>query len=163
MDLPHRLLMGLSHIAPREVSYGVGGVEVFAADKLQDAQLGYSVTPDGASLCNGEVGAWQPHWIVIGYELGCGDPLIVDTSEAALPVVTAVHGQGAWEPEPVAISLEAFGRSLERFPRVSKGRATPVERDRNPLADADRAAFQTRIAEINNGAVADFWVLLLVC
>ena len=68
------------------------------------------------------------------------------------------------EPEPVAISIEAFVRSLEEFARISEGRTNPVERDTNPLSDDERETFLRRVAELNGSQFnPDFWAALLEC
>jgi hypothetical protein len=147
-----------------EVSYGCGGIRLFSDGELQEAQVGYSVAPDGTSLCSGEDGAWQPRWVVIGYETACGDPLFIDTADPALPVLRAMHGEGAWEPEPVAISVEAFASSLKEFALISRGRSNPVEREDNPLPDAARREFLSRVAELNERRIEpDFWAAILEC
>ena len=77
----------------------------------------------------------------MGYETGCGDPLFVDTGVSELPVFTAMHGEGAWEPVQVAISVEAFAKCIEEFSRISVGRNNRVEREANPVSDGERVAF----------------------
>jgi hypothetical protein len=145
-----------------EIAYGCGGIKLFSAAEIEHGQVGYSVAPDGKSLCSLDRGAWRPNWTVIGYETACGDPLFIDTDDSGLPVLTAIHGEGSWKPQPVAISLDAFVRSLEEFARISEGRSNPVERDNNPLSDADRASFLRRVAELNGAQFeSDFWAGLL--
>jgi hypothetical protein len=115
-------------------------------------------------LCSRNRGAWQPSWTVIGYETACGDPLFIDTADSALPVLTAIHGEGAWEPQPVAISIDAFVQSLEEFARISVGRDNPVESDNNPLPEAERDKFLRRVEELNGMQFkSDFWGVLLEC
>jgi len=147
-----------------EVSYGCGGIRLFGAGEVEDGQVGYSVAPDGTSLCAGEAGAWQPNWVVIGYETACGDPLFVDIDAAALPVFTAMHGQGAWEPVPVAASAEAFAMCVKELSRISVGRSNPVECEANPVSENERTVFLRRIAELNQSKSApEFWAVLLEC
>jgi hypothetical protein len=113
-------------------------------------------------LCSGETGAWQPNWIVIGCETACGDPLFVDLDAAALPVFTAMHGEGAWEPVQVAASIEAFAKCIEEFSRISVGRSNPIEREANPVSDDERTVFLRHIAELNRTSSApEFWDVLL--
>jgi hypothetical protein len=126
MKLPDRYNKLRENWPSDEVSYGSGGIKLFGAGELENGQLGYSVAPDGSSLCSGENGAWRPNWVVIGYKTGLGDPLFVDTDLATLPVFTAMHGEGAWEPVLVAASVEAFGICIEEFARISEGRSNPV-------------------------------------
>jgi hypothetical protein len=162
MNLPPRYNEGRAALPVDEVAYGCGGIKLFGADEIEQRQVGYSVAPDGKSLCSRDRGAWRPNWTVIGYETACGDPLFIDTDDSALPVLTAIHGEGSWEPQPVANSFDAFVRSLEEFARISEGRGNPVERDNKPLSDADRDSFLRRVAELNGPQFEpDFWAVLL--
>jgi hypothetical protein len=147
---------------PDEVSFGAGGIELFPAAEIERLQVGYSVKPDGSSLCAGDDGAWQPTWIVIGKETGLGDPIFIDSSSAALPVYTAMHGEGIWESNPVASTAEAFAGCFNELSRIAAGRANPAELDANPLRDDERAQFLARIAELNGTSIApEFWDLIL--
>jgi hypothetical protein len=51
---------------------------------------------------------WSETWLVIGHDEDLGDPLFVDLADEGLPVFTAMHGQGVWEPEQVVPSLRAL-------------------------------------------------------
>jgi len=144
-----------------QIEFGVGGVSLFKESEVEAGQIGYSVAPDGSSLC-GKDGAWQPNWIVIGTETACGDPLIVDTADPALPVLADFHGRGEWEPARIAISIEAFVLSLKEFARIARGRTTPAERDANPVTETERDDFFNRVSSANEGrAEMDFWCALL--
>jgi len=73
-----------------------------------------------------------------------------------------MHGDGSWDPVPVAISLRVFAKCLEEFARISKGRTFPVELENNPVTDEERGVFLARIAELNNNQLEpDFWGVLL--
>ncbi len=147
---------------PAEVSFGCGGINLFTAEELEKGQVGYAIAPDGTSLSKGCDGAWKSDWLVIGYEIGCGDPLFIDTGDSALPVFTATHGEGAWEPVMVANSVETFARCVQEFSFISAGRGNPVECDNNPLSDEDRRSFLDRIAQANGTTIApEFWDILL--
>lgn len=74
---------------------------------LDAAQVGYATDAQGRDLTSGE-GRWQPQWLVIGTDFFLGDPYFVDLSRPDLPVFTAMHGAGKWDPEPVAKSLQDF-------------------------------------------------------
>jgi len=164
MNLPSRYREVRAALPVDEVAYGCGGIKLFGAAEIEHGQVGYSVARDGKSLCSRDLGAWRPNWTVIGYETACGDPLFIDTDDSALPVLTAVHGEGAWEPQAVAISIDAFARLLEEFARISEGRSNPVERDNNPLSDAQRGTFLRRVAELNGTQFeTEFWTVLLEC
>jgi hypothetical protein len=162
VKVPESYSTVLEAMPVNEVSYGVGGIKLFSAAELEQGQLGYGVAPDGKSLCSGEDGAWQPTWIAIGYETACGDPLFIETDEPTLPVLTAIHGEGYWEPMPVAISFDAFVRQINDFARIAKGRSNPVELDDNPLPDTERDSFLERVDEMNERQFdSSFWAVLL--
>jgi len=145
-----------------EISFGSGGIRLFRLPEIEREQVGYSISQDGASLCKEGDGAWQPSWIVIGRETACGDPLILETSDPALPVLFAIHGEGTWEPEVIAVSFDAFLASLEEFARISAGRGNPAARDANPMGERERDAFLTRISGLNDQKIQiDFWEALL--
>ena len=146
---------------PEEISYDIGGIKLFPVAELEQAQVGYSLGPDGKSLCGDNDGDWRSSWIVIGHETACGDPLFIDTNDTALPVLTAIHGEGAWEPRPVAISIKAFAQCLEVFSHISSNRRNPVELENNPLSEGERSAFLHRIAELNERKFQpEFWNVL---
>jgi hypothetical protein len=145
-----------------EVNFGIGGIKLFSLVELDGAQIGYSVAPDGKPLWGNEPGAWQASWVVIGYETGCGDPLFIDTHAIALPVFTAIHGEGEWEPFQIASSFEVFARCVEEFSRIAIGRSNPVELAANPVRDDERSMYLRRIAEMNQSHSApEFWDVLL--
>jgi len=116
MKLPDRYNEVRESLPSTEVSFGCGGIKLFSLAEIENGQLGYSVAPDGRSLCSGETGAWQPNWVVIGYETACGDPLFIDIRGAALPVFTAIHGEGAWEPVQVVHLSKRLRSVLESSP-----------------------------------------------
>jgi hypothetical protein len=94
---------------PRAITRAILGdkveVELFASSALDTAQIGYSRTADGDSLVGGG-GSWQAEWFVIGCDAELGDPVFVDLSLPELPVLSAMHGMGVWEPFQIAESLE---------------------------------------------------------
>jgi hypothetical protein len=161
--MPQSYLTLRETIPFEELSYGCGGIKLFRPSELNEGQVGYSVSSDGKSLCTGEQGAWRPNWLVIGYETACGDPLFIDNHDSALPVFTAMHGEGDWEPKPVAVSFEAFAKILAEFARIAHERSNPVALDANPLPAHQRDAFLAHTTELNGGLDAGFWAVLLEC
>ncbi len=161
MKIPERYIEIRRNLPIAEVSFGCG-IKLLSVAEVEDGQIGYSVGPDGKSLCSGVTGAWEPNWIVIGCETACGDPIFIDIRAVALPVFTAIHGEGTWEPTQIATSIEAFVKCIQEFSRISVGRKNPVEHDANPLSEADRTAFLRRIARVNQATTApEFWDVLL--
>lgn len=121
MTIPTPYLALISSLPATEVSFGAGGIRLLTAGEFEEGQVGYSVDPDGSSLCGEAIGEWKSSWLVIGFETGVGDPVLVDTSDPKLAVLSAMHGEGAWDPRPVAISIEAFGKIFLEFRRIAEG------------------------------------------
>jgi hypothetical protein len=164
MKLPDNYVKARQTLPLSEISFGVGGIKLLTAEEMEEGQVGYRVTPNGKSLCSEEEGAWQPSWVVIGYETSCGDPLFIDTAEAKLPVLSAMQGEGTWEAMPVASSFTAFVESFREFEGIARGRRNPVELDANPLSEAERSAFLSRVDELNQGeAESSFWAVVTEC
>jgi hypothetical protein len=151
-----RALETLAKLEPRHVSFGYTAVDLIAEDGIAEAQLGYSVHADGTSLVGSEPGDWKSTWLVIATEDLAGDPIFIDLTGDEFPVFTAPHGEGTWEPELLATSLQAFGKALREVQLVSIGRQNPVELENNPLPDPDREALLERI-EGMTGADSEFW------
>lgn len=145
----------------RGLSLGSGGIHLHAAEALDEAQVGYAVDPGGQPLGGTGEGEWQPSWLVIGSETLCGDPLFVDLAQAGLPVLTAAHGMGCWEADPIADSAEAFFRALDVVRTASGGRERPAPYPPNPLPEAEREEVLRRIGELNPRSDLYFWRLLL--
>lgn len=161
MRVPDSYLKARQALGIDEIKFGAGGIRLFTADEIEKGQVGYRVTPDGKSLCSEVEGAWQPSWIAIGYETACGDPLFIETAEPSLPVLTAIHGEGTWEPMPIALSFDAFAECVREFARIAQHRNNPVELDALPLPEAVRSAFLRRVDELNQGEFeSDFWAVM---
>jgi hypothetical protein len=91
MDIPTQF-KNIRQKLSEQVSFGCGSITLFALVDMQQAQVGYSVSADGSSVCSRENGSWRPNWLVIGYEAACGDPIFIDTSAQD---ATCVH-RNAW-------------------------------------------------------------------
>jgi hypothetical protein len=161
MDVPKRY-KEIRQSLPGGISFGCGGISLSPLEGIEQEQVGYSVAADGTPLSSEQDGAWRPSWVVIGQETACGDPIFIDTASAAMPVFTAIHGEGAWHPNPVASSAEAFAKCVQEFSHISSGRSNPVEREANPLGVEERKRFLDRLAELNGTTSAPkFWDVLL--
>jgi len=98
--------------APDEVEVGEDTYRISTIAELEEAQHGYRVNPlTGDDLTGDGSGDWRRSWVTVGWEADLGDPLFVDLARADLPVFTAMHGGGSWEPEPVALSLASLLRT----------------------------------------------------
>ncbi|RYG67356.1 hypothetical protein EON80_13740 [bacterium] len=144
------------------VSFGYRTVELFKTAELTQAQQGYSVGPGGVSLVGDEEGDWQESWLVIGDEDLAGDPIFVDLAEEELPVYTARHGEGAWEPLLIAESFIKFFAGLALMREISEGRQNPMELAEKPLSERDVEAMIGLIATQNSKADMEFWRSWLV-
>jgi hypothetical protein len=157
MELYEKILEG---IIP-EVSFGYRTVHVFRPSELKSGQLGYSVGPNGESLTGNMKGDWLPHWIVIGREDLCGDPLFIDSSSERFPVFTAMHGKGEWDAKQIADSLQGFWRALLVVAALSKNRENPTSLEKNPLTQFEKDAALTAIGRENAGGDIEFWEIWL--
>ena len=92
--------------AAQALKVGDGVVRLARPDELGELQVGYGIGPGGEDLTGHDRGDWRASWIVIGVDEDLGDPYFVDLADAELPVFTAIHGAGAWEPQPIARSLQ---------------------------------------------------------
>ena len=153
MSVPFRYEAVVSELSSLDVSFDVGGLRLFPISALEDAQVGYSKTADGRSLVTRESGSWRANWMVIGQETCCGDPIFVDTEDARNPVFSAMHGEGSWNAQRIAISMEAFAACFEEFATIAKMRGSPVAVNQHPIEDIERAAFLSRIEQLNQGLI----------
>ena len=144
-----------------DVEFGAGGIGIHSPGALHEAQVGYAVNPDGTSLTGTGEGDWRPSWLVIAQDLLCGDPIFIDTALPEMPVFTAAHGVGDWNPTRIADSAAAFVRTLDIVRRVAVDREHPVALEANPLSDAERSAVLGEIRALNPRSDPSFWEALL--
>jgi hypothetical protein len=147
----------LKLIPSKSVSFGSISLQIHAPDEIQEAQLGYSVDPDGNSLITDEEGSWKKNWLVIGYEDLCGDPIFVDTQTEGCPVYTAMHGAGNWNPILIASSIKSFAKALEIISELGEGRENPVKLETNLLPSGSRDEALKKIRKDNPEADLSFW------
>jgi hypothetical protein len=158
MNVPPAYAQWRSILGFDEVSYGAGGIRIVPLEELDEFQVGYSRSREARSLCGAE-GRWRKEWIAIGYETAMGDPIILDID--TMQVMTSPHGEVAWNPEPIAVSLEGFGLALRTFRRIAAGRENPVQLEANPLPVEERKAALSSIAHANPMVDLFFWDLQL--
>jgi hypothetical protein len=65
-----------------------------------------------------------------------------------------------WSPQIVASSFRHFIQILERLQVLARGRATPVQMEKHPLTDSERAAFIDSIRRDSADADVSFWELI---
>jgi hypothetical protein len=140
-----------------EVSLGYRMVTLCPPEEFEQAQIGYSVDPNGQSLVGTGQGDWYSSWLVIGYEDGTGDPIFVDTIDEQFPVYTAIHGEGDWEPDKIAVSLDNFISALSHIKELSAGRENPVSLEENPISLKEREQVLKLISKANECVSMGFW------
>ena len=136
-------------LAAADIDFGIGGITLAPVAELDSEQEGYGGDD------------WSISWLVIGRETSSGDPIFVDLAEDPPPVLTAMHGEGSWDPERIADSLDGLATALDALARVADGRSSPVELDENPLPDDERGAFLRSVKDANPRASTDFWELVV--
>lgn len=140
-----------------EVTLGYQSLKLFGTEELEEAQLGYGVGQSGEVLAGDNEGDWKSSWLVIAREELLGDPLFIDLDEEQLPVYTAAHGEGTWNPIMVSFSFRGFIQALGEINDIAEGRRSPVQLEQNPLSDAERETALSKIAEMNGGVFFEFW------
>jgi hypothetical protein len=83
-------------------------IQLFSREEFEEGQLGYRIDEDGNSLTGENEGDWEENWFVIGYDELVGDPIFIDINNKKYPVMTAMHGEGDWEPEVMFWSFNEF-------------------------------------------------------
>jgi hypothetical protein len=151
IEIPEQYRRARAAVPFDGVSLGFDSVDLAPAGELDAAQLGYGIVPEGHET------DWQPHWVVIGHEGRCGDPIFIDTSDELFPVYTAAHGMGEWDPELIASSFQNLVQILQRFQTLARGRENPMLLGKNPLSDTDRDEFLEWIESENPDSDSDFW------
>jgi hypothetical protein len=146
---------------PSEVSFGYSSVSICRISELPKRQVGYSINPAGTTLCGDGDGDWHTTWLVIGDEGECGDPIFIDTAAPGYPVYTAWHGEGRWDPKPIAVSLNGLRQALAAVAKAAEHRENPVALAQNPISVAERRAVLEEIQQHNPGIDLFFWALMM--
>jgi hypothetical protein len=155
------LATGLPDNANLTVSLGYMALTLFRKDALPDAQMGYSLDPDGNDLTGPERGDWRANWLVIGYEDLCGDPIFIDAGSPGFPVYTAAQGIGHWRPELISSSFENLLAILDKVKALSLGRENPVLLKQNPISSVQAERVLAEIERDNAGVEMEFWRMWL--
>jgi len=132
-------------VALDEVSLGYRTVRLLSRGELNAAQEGY------------EGGGWRPEWLVIAEEDDLGDPIFTDLSVDRLPVFTAAHREGDWDPVQIADSFDGFVAALSDIASISARREHPAGLEENPLPDDERERLLDRISDQNPNSDLEFW------
>src|SRR5512139_2763338 len=139
-----------------EVYFGCDGFRIYTPEELEKAQVGYSRHPDGTDLTGEAEGDWKREWVVIGYDTNLGDPYFVDTSSEQLPVYTAMHGMGAWQPNSVSPGTESFLSSLKYLRVQSTQDDSLIEPTSSTITDRRQLkSLEREMSSLNAGH--EFW------
>jgi len=133
-----------------DLEFGSGGISFIAPSALAGEQKHYQ-GPD-----------WNKNWVVVATDTINGDPIFIDQSKVELPVFTAMHGEGAWEPAPVADSWKQFVAALEFARPYTAGRENPVALEKAPLSAAEQQALANGLEVILGERLPYFWMLLFM-
>lgn len=115
--------------------FGSAGFALESRDTFEQCQVGYRKHPDGSDLTGVDDGDWQPAWYVVGRDTTVGDPFFVDVTSSALPVYTAMHGAGSWDPTLVSASFTGFMGSLEVLKNKSGQDIDLIDPDEHTIRD----------------------------
>ena len=144
----------------KNLSLGYNEIVFFDFEDLDQMQIGYRIDPDGRSLVSGNTEGWQENWWVIAGD-GIGDPIFVDVNFDNLAVLTAVHGQGSWDPVLIADSLEGFAAILAILHKTSRGRTDPVKLEKKPIPEIEKLEVLNAILKYNPDADIEYWEMYL--
>ena len=159
MTLPDKIKNFLN--SANDVRLGYNGINFFNTDNISEGQVGYSIGNGGKSLITDEEGSWQKEWLVIGWETLGGDPIMVDLSLPQFPVLSAMHGEGSWDPFIIADNLDNFNNILVLIKSISRNRTNPVEVQKNPISYDERDTILASIQNENSVTEISYWETFL--
>lgn len=154
MTIPDKVKIFLS--GAKDVSLGYNEINFFDPENLLEEQMGYSIDINGNTLITGADGDWKEEWLVIASD-GLGDPFIVDTGSQQLTILTAPHGEGTWEPNVIADSLDNFKYIVSLIHDVARGRDNPVEIEKNPIPAKQKKNILKQIETLNPYTDISYW------
>lgn len=162
MRLPDHYLNQLQRFGSARVELGVGGIELFPSEDIVVRQVGYSVAANGLTLSASARGGWNSRWLVIGQDLCVGDPIFIDMDDPQSPVMTAVHGEGEWNPVVISKSSEGIFAIMQGLADISLDRSDPDQFKAHPITAPERQKFLNQIKQWNDTEDAeDFWLAQL--
>lgn len=147
-------------IKSHDISIGYRELNFLTVDNLDKGQIGYSIDSNNNSLTTGQDGDWREEWLVIGTD-DMGDPIFIDTSSKHLQVLTAMHGEGEWEPIIISNSLDMFKEILIELKKISLKRTSPNELEKNPITEKEHKQFIQNIKKTNSDVEIEYWENLL--
>ena len=138
-----------------DISLGYSEIHFFSVDDLDKEQVGYRVDTKGKSLLGNNARDWQETWVVIGIDGMLGDPIFIDISTQS--IMTAMHGEGIWEPVRIADSIDTFSQIIEDLKKLSINRETPVAIEKQPISNEESEQLLNRIRIANRKAEMSYW------
>ncbi|PIE24052.1 MAG: hypothetical protein CSA62_04395 [Planctomycetota bacterium] len=151
------LEQAMPRLAAGDCCLGGRELRLFGVAELADAQLGFSVGPQGHPLWGEAPGDWLRSWLVIGEDDEHGDPIFIDLAQEPLPVYTAIVGEGTWEPVAIATSFESFVQIFECWAQMAVGRATREELEECPLSLAESEELLGELRRRDPGLDPRYW------
>jgi hypothetical protein len=153
--IPQEYVRHRQELSEAIIEIGYTGLSLVPLEEIPEAQRGYGDLPRGSAA------SWKPSWIVVGHESLCGDPVFIDSEASGIPVYTAAHGEGAWNPFMVAPSSSSFFEIVRKLAALAKGRESPVKMRSNPISDAEQCEFISFVEKYFNRRVPEFWTSML--
>jgi hypothetical protein len=138
------------------ISIGYNEINFITPSMLSDGQIGYSFSPDGNSLMSKSEGSWNANWLVIATD-GLGDPIFIDLSLTEFPILTAMHGEGFWEPILISDNFSNFQNIILVLNQLSKDRTNPAALEKKPISEKEADAFLKQIELKNPKSNVSYW------
>ena len=136
------------------ISLGFSEINIFKLENIEKEQIGYSVSEKGKSLVGEKSGDWKKSWIVIATD-NMGDPIFVDIEKPNFPVFITEHGNGKWEENYLAISIENFSKILNDLKKIS------IKRENENEIENDLEIFLSKTKENNKGMYVEYWEIFV--
>jgi len=147
----------IPELISKEIEIGYRGIILYSLEDSAREQIGYSIGKNGEPLVGFDHGDWLEGWYVVGRDSCLGDPIFIDLNDPEIPVFTASHGMGFWEPEAIAPSYTSFLSALAVLEGISTGRSGPAMLDANPIPTEDAETYLKAISLIIDQEENYFW------
>lgn len=143
-------------VSVKDISLRYSEINFASIDTISNFQKGYSIDFNNNSLVSEEDGFWQESWIVIGRDM-TGDAIIIDLDDDDLGIyVVSLNEEKHWIPIKISNSLDNFIKIVKAISKLSIGRETPDDYDKNSITKKDKNAFIKKLDKIENKET-DLW------
>jgi hypothetical protein len=155
------MITNIPKLTPISITIGYNGIDLCGEDRIEENQVGYSISSSGVTFVGANNGDWKNEWVVIGRETCCGDPIFIDTSIPEFPVYTAVHGEGCWSPALISSSYRGLLKITEQLAVLAKGREYPKLLESKPMTQNEYDEFLRQVT--NQGELENslFWAQMI--